>query len=59
MAAYFTKESLFMSQAPEWNFELNEDELLSKALELGFVKQVANDKFEMNEDYKGKTMTED
>ena len=28
---FFTKKSLFLSQAPMWNFELNEDQILEKA----------------------------
>ena len=51
----FTKHELFMAQAPSWNFELDEDELLAKALEVGFVKQVGEDSYEMNEEYEGVT----
>ena len=47
----FTKQSLFMAQAPSWNFELNADQLLDKALELGFVTEIGDDKYLMNNDY--------
>ena len=50
----FSKNTLWMNQAPSWNFELDEDELLAKALEVGFVKQVGEDRYEMNQDYEGK-----
>ena len=50
---YFSKESLFMAHAPSFNFELDADELLAKALEFGFVKEVDEDKYEVNEDYNG------
>tara|TARA_Y100000310_G_C20171918_1_gene574064 strand:+ start:63 stop:275 length:213 start_codon:yes stop_codon:yes gene_type:complete len=50
----FSKNSLWLAQAPSWNFELDEDELLAKALEVGFVKQVGEDRYEMNQDYEGK-----
>jgi len=49
----FTKHELFMNQAPSFNFELDADELLAKALELGFVTPVdgEDDLYVMNEDY--------
>ena len=50
----FTKHSLWQAQAPSWNFELDEDQLLDKALELGFVSKVGNDQYLMNNDYQGK-----
>jgi len=55
MTTYFSKATLWMTQAPSWNFELDEDELLAKAIEVGFVKQVGEDSYEMNEDYEGVT----
>lgn len=48
---YFSKHTLWMNQAPSFNFELDEDELLAKALEVGFVKQVGEDSYEINEAY--------
>jgi len=47
----FTKHELFMAQAPSWNFELDEEQLLNKALELGFVTKIGDDKYLMNNDY--------
>ena len=48
MTTYFSKATLWMNQAPSWNFELDEDELLAKALEVGFVKLVGVDRYEKN-----------
>lgn len=48
---YFSKNDLFMSQAPCWNFMYGEDELLEKALEDGFVTKVGDDKYLVNNDY--------
>ena len=48
---YISKEELFIAQAPSFNFELNADQLLAKALEVGFVKKVGEDKYEVNENY--------
>ena len=30
MKTYFSKRTLWLNQAPSWNFELDEDELLPK-----------------------------
>ncbi len=46
-----SKESLFQAQAPSWNFELNAEQLLAKALELGFVEKIGDDKYLQNDDY--------
>ena len=48
---YFTKRELWMNQVPNFNFELGEDALLAKALERGFVTQVGEDCYEVNQDY--------
>ncbi len=48
---FFTKHSLFMNQAPSWNFDLSEDKILEKALEVGFVTKVGEDKYLMNNNY--------
>jgi len=40
-----TKHELFMWQAPCFNFELDEDQLLSRALEEEFVVQVDEDQY--------------
>jgi len=53
MKTYFSKRTLWLNQAPSWNFELDEDELLAKALEMGFVTEVAEDCYEVNQDYVG------
>ena len=47
----FSKKSLFLAQAPSFNFELNEDQLLAKALEVGFVTEIGDDKYLMNNNY--------
>ena len=48
-----TKKELFMQQAPNWNFELNSDQLLAKALETGYVTKVQDqpDAYQINENY--------
>ena len=45
MSKVYTKESLWKEQAPCWNFELDQDQLLAKALEVGFVIRVGKNKF--------------
>jgi len=47
----FTKEQLWLNQAPCFNFELDEDELLKQALSSGFVTKIAEDKFLVNNEY--------
>ncbi len=47
----FSKHTLWMNQIPSWNFELDEDELLERALEDGFVKKVGDDIYLVNNDY--------
>ena len=49
-----SKKELFMNQAPSFNFDLNADQILSKALEVGFVTEVSEDQYLVNEDYKSK-----
>jgi len=48
----YTKKSLWLEQAPSFCFELDQDQLLEKALEVGFVIQVGEDKFERSGEYK-------
>ena len=48
----YTKKSLWLEQAPSFNFELDQEQLLKKALEVGFVIQVGEDKFERSGEYK-------
>jgi hypothetical protein len=47
----YSKQSLFQAQAPRWNFELDADQLLDKALELGFVKEIGDDEYLQDENY--------
>ena len=47
----YSKKTLFHAQAPRWNFELDADQLLDKALELGFVKKIGEDEYIQNEEY--------
>tara|TARA_R100000458_G_scaffold49486_1_gene49110 strand:+ start:2793 stop:3011 length:219 start_codon:yes stop_codon:yes gene_type:complete len=51
---YFTKHSLWTMYIPQFNFEYDEDELLQKALDWGFVTKVGEDKYLMNASYEGK-----
>ena len=43
----FTKHELFMAQAPNTNFEYDADQLLEKALEVGFVTKIGDDLYLM------------
>ena len=49
-----TKKELFMWQAPSFNFDLNADEILAKALEVGFVTEVSEDQYVVNDNYVSK-----
>lgn len=54
-----TKQQLFMEQAPGWNFELDAEQLLDKALELGFVTEAGKNPddvevYKINNNYEGK-----
>lgn len=46
-----TKHALWMQQAGSFNFELDEDQLLDKALDSGFVQKVSEDQYLINEEY--------
>ena len=48
-----TSEQFFQQQAPSFNFELNEDELIEKGLEVGFITKIegAEDLYLINRDY--------
>ena len=48
----FTKQSLWLNQAPCFNFELNEDQLLDKALKENFVKKIDKNLYELNFEHK-------
>ena len=47
----FTQHELWVSQVASFNFELDEEQLLRKALEVGFVTKIGDDKYLMNNDY--------
>jgi hypothetical protein len=47
----YTKKSLFLSQAQSFNFELNAEQILEKALEVGFVVKIGNDLYQVQDDY--------
>ena len=49
-----SKKDLFMWQAPSFNFDLNADQILAKALDVGFVTEVSEDQYLVNEGYKSK-----
>jgi len=48
-----TSKELWNQQAPNLHFELNEEQLLKKALDVGFVTKVEGkeDAYLINEDY--------
>jgi len=47
----FTKQELWLNQAPCLNFEFDEDELLEEALDNGFVTRIGENKFLVNNGY--------
>tara|TARA_R110002096_G_C14182162_1_gene687023 strand:- start:54 stop:287 length:234 start_codon:yes stop_codon:yes gene_type:complete len=52
----YTKQELFIAQAPSFNFELNADQLVTKGLEVGFITEVGKDQsfqtiYEVNQSY--------
>ena len=49
-----SKRELFMNQAPSFNFDLNADQILAKALDVGFVTEVSEDQYLVNKNYKSK-----
>jgi len=49
----YTKKTLFLSQAPNFNFELNAEQILEKALDAGFVTKIDDDLYEINNAYEG------
>ena len=46
-----TAKELYMEYAPSFNFELDQEQILAKALEVGFVTTVGDDQYDINEDY--------
>tara|TARA_B110000046_G_C12975539_1_gene390951 strand:- start:1128 stop:1427 length:300 start_codon:yes stop_codon:yes gene_type:complete len=49
--AVFTSKELFMAQAPSFNFDLSEEQILAKALVAGFVTEIGDDRYLVNENY--------
>jgi hypothetical protein len=60
----YTRKSLWLDQAPAFNFELNEDQVLAKALESGFVTLTDETSkngykvYSLNENYFNETKTD-
>jgi hypothetical protein len=48
-----TKKLLWLSQAPNFNFEKDEDEVLALALKRGFITLVTEPVYQINDDYEG------
>tara|TARA_B110000908_G_C10077585_1_gene368037 strand:- start:72 stop:224 length:153 start_codon:yes stop_codon:yes gene_type:complete len=46
-----TARELYLYYAPSFNFELDQEQLLAKALDVGFVTKTGDDQYEINEDY--------
>jgi hypothetical protein len=51
MKLVYTKQEFFQGYAPQFNFELDSDQLVKKGLELGFITEVGEDRYLINEDY--------
>ena len=47
-----TKSQLFLDFAPSFNFELDADQLLAKALAVNFITKVGTDSYRINDSYK-------
>ena len=50
-AKVYSKHTLWIEQAPNFNFELDEDELLHVAIERNFVSAVGDNQYVINEEY--------
>ena len=46
-----TAQELYMSHAPSFNFELDKEQLVAMALDVGFVTKTGDDQYTVNEDY--------
>ncbi len=46
-----TKQELWHQQAPSWNFELDQNELLQKGLDVGFVSEISEGLYLVNPNY--------
>ena len=44
----FTKQEFFQRHAPDFNFELDADQLVKKALEIGYILRCGNGFFKYN-----------
>lgn len=51
MTETVNKQSLFMQYAPQFNFELNADQLVTEGLKRGFITKIGDDKYQINQDY--------
>jgi hypothetical protein len=47
----YTSHEFFMAQAPSFNFDLDEEQLLKKGLEAGFITKIGDDQYLQNNDY--------
>ena len=47
----YSKQSLFLEQAPCFNFELDADGVVAKELEVGFITKIGDDLYERNAKY--------
>ena len=52
----YTKQELFIAQAPSFNFELDADQLIIKGLEVGFITNAGKDQsnqtiYQVNQNY--------
>ena len=45
MQATFTSKLFFSKHAPDFNFELDEEQLIDRAIQAGFIKYVEGDKY--------------
>lgn len=51
MKTIYTKKEFFMSFAPQFNFELDQDQLIKEGLKRGFITKVNEDQYRINENY--------
>lgn len=46
-----TSSEIFQRHAPDFNFELNEEELVQRGLDCGFLSRAGKDKYIISKDY--------
>lgn len=46
-----TKQELFMQYAPQFNFEYNAEQLVAEGLKRGFITEISEDQYLINENY--------